>query len=79
MKYQYANRPGFLLGFVDFFTAGLFFVVFMQLGLQDELDEILGHETRPYWLVYGDTKNLCNRKGRKKLSLREGKSEKSMS
>ncbi|MBQ9663482.1 MAG: hypothetical protein IJV40_10075 [Oscillospiraceae bacterium] len=52
MKYKHTNRPGFLLGFVDFFTAGLFFVFYMPRGLQDELEEILGHKVRPYWQVY---------------------------
>ena len=45
MKYKHTNRPGFLLGFIDFFTAGLFFLLYMPLGgLQDELEEILGHK-----------------------------------
>ena len=52
MKYQHTRRPGFLLGFIDFFTAGLFFLVYMQLGLQDELDGILGRRTMPYWKAY---------------------------
>ena len=53
MKYPHTNRPGFLLGFIDFFTAGLFFLCYMPLGgLQDELDEILEHETMKYWKAY---------------------------
>ena len=52
MRFKHTNRPGFLLGFIDFFTAGLFFLVYMQLGLQDELDEILGHRTRRYYIAY---------------------------
>ena len=52
MKYKHANRPGFVLGFIDFFTAGLFFVFYMPRGLQDELEEILGHKVRPYWQAY---------------------------
>ena len=52
MKFEHTNRPGFLLGFVDFFTAGLFFLVYMQLGLQDELDRILGHRTQRYYIAY---------------------------
>lgn len=52
MRFKHTNRPGFLLGFIDFFTAGLFFLVYMQLGLQDELDEILGHRTRRYYITY---------------------------
>ena len=51
MRFQHTNRPGFLLGLLDFFTAGLFFLVDMQLGLQDELDEILGRRTQRYWLA----------------------------
>ena len=53
MKYQHTNRPGFLLGFIDFFTAGLFFLLYMPLGgLQNELEEILGHKVMPYWKAY---------------------------
>ena len=43
----------FLLGFVDFFTAGLFFLLYMPFGgLQAELDEILGRRTRRYAAAY---------------------------
>ena len=52
MIFKHTNRPGFLLGFIDFFTAGLFFLVYMRLGLQDELDEILGRRTQRYWAAY---------------------------
>ena len=52
MRFQHTNRPGFLLGLIDFFTAGLFFLVYMQLGLQDELDEILGRRTQRYYVAY---------------------------
>ncbi len=52
MKYKNTNRQGFLLGFIDFFTAGLFFLVYMQLGLQQELDEILGRKTQRYYIAY---------------------------
>lgn len=39
MTFRHTNRPGFLLGFIDFFTAGLFFLLYMPLGgLQDELE-----------------------------------------
>ena len=42
-----------MLGVVDFITAGLFFLLYMPLGgLQDELDYILGHKTRKYWIAY---------------------------
>ncbi len=53
MTFQHTNRPGFWLGFIDFFTAGLFFLLYMPLdGLQEELEEILGHRLRPYWQAY---------------------------
>ena len=53
MRFKHTHRPGFLLGFVDFFTAGLFFLLYMPLGgLQDELDEILGHRTQRYFIAY---------------------------
>ena len=53
MRFRHTNRPGFLLGFIDFFTAGLFFLLYMPYGgLQDELEEILGHKLLPYWKAY---------------------------
>ena len=53
MRFKHTHRPGFWLGFIDFFTAGLFFLFYMPLGgLQDELDEILGHRTQRYWVAY---------------------------
>ena len=52
MRYKHTNRKGFWLGFIDFFTAGLFFLVYMQLGLQDELDEVLGRRTQKYYIAY---------------------------
>ena len=52
MEFKHTKRPGFLLGILDFFTAGLFFLVYMQLGLQDELDQILGRRTQRYWVAY---------------------------
>ncbi len=52
MRFRHTKRPGFLLGFIDFFTAGLFFLVYMRRGLQDELDEILGHKTQSYTAAY---------------------------
>lgn len=53
MRFKYTDRPGFLLGFIDFFTAGLFFLLYMPFGgLQDELDEILGKRTQRYWKAY---------------------------
>ncbi len=53
MKYKHTNRPGFLLGFIDFFTAGFFFLLYMPFGgLQDEMEGILGHKLLPYWKAY---------------------------
>ncbi len=51
--FRHTNRPGFLLGFIDFFTAGLFFLLYMPLGgLQKELETVLGHPLTPYWKAY---------------------------
>ena len=52
MKFAHTDRKGFWLGLLDFCTAGLFFLIYMQRGLQDELDEVLGHRTQRYWAAY---------------------------
>ena len=52
MRFEHTDRKGFWLGFVDFFTAGLFFLVYMRRGLQDELDAVLGHKTQSYTVAY---------------------------
>ena len=53
MEFMHTNRPGFWLGFIDFFTAGLFFLLYMPLGgLQEELETVLGHKMEPYWKAY---------------------------
>ena len=52
MKYEHTDRPGFWLGFIDFFTAGIFFLVFMPHGLQREIESVLGHRVTPYWKAY---------------------------
>lgn len=53
MPFKNTKRPGFLLGFIDFFTAGLFFLLYMPLGgLQEEIETILGHKVLPYWKAY---------------------------
>ncbi len=53
MRFRHTHRPGFLLGFIDFFTAGLFFLFYMPLGgLQAELEQVLGHPLLPYWKAY---------------------------
>lgn len=52
MRFRHTHRPGFLIGLVDFFTAGLFLLVYMPMGLQDELDAILGRRTQRYYVAY---------------------------
>lgn len=52
MRFEHTERKGFWLGFIDFFTAGLFFLVYMRRGLQDELDAVLGHKTQSYTVAY---------------------------
>ncbi len=52
MRFEHTKRNGFLIGFTDFFTAGLFLLFYMPRGLQDELDEILGRKTQRYWKAY---------------------------
>lgn len=52
MRFEHTNRHGFWLGFIDFFTAGLFFLFYMRLGLQDEIESVLGHKVMPYWKAY---------------------------
>ncbi|MBR0463691.1 MAG: DUF4234 domain-containing protein [Clostridia bacterium] len=53
MRFRHTNRPGFWLGFIDFFTAGVFFLLYMPLGgLQSEIDAVLGHGTMSYWKAY---------------------------
>ncbi len=52
-RFKHTNRKGFWIGFTDFFTAGVFLLFYMPLGgLQDEINEILGHKTLPYWKAY---------------------------
>ena len=50
--FQHTNRKGFWIGFIDFFTAGLFLLVWMFLGLQSELDAVLGRRTQRYGVAY---------------------------
>ena len=53
MRFRHTHRPGFWLGFIDFFTAGVFFLFYMPLGgLQAELDAILGRRTMRYAVAY---------------------------
>lgn len=51
-RFEHTDRKGFWLGFIDFFTAGIFFLVYMPMGLQDELEEILGHKIEKYSHAY---------------------------
>ena len=52
MRFEHTHRRGFWLGLIDFFTAGLFFLVYMRMGLQDELDAVLGRRTQRYYVAY---------------------------
>ena len=53
MRYRHTHRAGFWIGFIDFFTAGIFLLFYMPLGdLQAEIDGILGHPTMKYWKAY---------------------------
>ena len=53
MRFPHTRRHGFWIGFVDFFTAGIFLLFYMPLGgLQSEIDEILGRRTMKYWKAY---------------------------
>ena len=53
MRYSHTNRPGFWIGFLDFFTAGIFLLFYMPFGgLQAEIDSVIGHPTQPYWQAY---------------------------
>ena len=52
MYFKHTNRPGFLLGAIDFMTAGIFFLIYMPVSLQKEIDCILGRKTQRYWVAY---------------------------
>ena len=53
MRFKHTNRHGFWIGFIDFFTAGIFLLLYMPLGgLQEELDEVLGRRTQRYYIAY---------------------------
>ena len=53
MKFRHTNRKGFWIGFIDFFTAGIFLLFYMTLsGLQDEIETVIGHRVLPYWKAY---------------------------
>ncbi len=52
MKYKHTNRKGFLIAFIDIITAGLFLLFYMPMGLERELEEILGHKIQRYYVAY---------------------------
>ena len=53
MRFAHTNRKGFWIGFIDFFTAGIFLLFYMPLGgLQAEIEAVLGHRVMPYWKAY---------------------------
>ena len=52
VRFRHTNRKGFLIGLVDFMTAGIFLLFYMPMGLQGELDEILGRRTQRYYVAY---------------------------
>ena len=52
MTFKNTDRKGFLIGLADFFTAGIFLLIWMPLGLQRELDTVLGHRTQRYYIAY---------------------------
>ena len=53
MRFEHTNRKGFWIGFIDFFTAGIFLLLYMPLGgLQAEIETVLGHRVMPYWKAY---------------------------
>ncbi len=53
VRFTHTNRAGFWIGCIDFFTAGFFLLFYMPLsGLQEEIDEVLGHPTQKYWKAY---------------------------
>lgn len=44
MRFKHPRRAGFRIGFIDFFTAGIFPLFYMPPGgLQAEIDGIPGH------------------------------------
>lgn len=51
-RFKHVHRPGFLLGAIDFCTAGIFFLFYMPLCLEKEINEILGKKVQPYPLAY---------------------------
>ena len=52
MKFKHTKRLGFLLGAIDFCTAGIFFLFYMPLSVEKEVDYILKKKTQPYYIAY---------------------------
>lgn len=52
MTFKNTDRKGFLIGLADFFTAGIFLLIWMPLGLQRELDTVLGRRKQRYYIAY---------------------------
>ncbi len=53
MRFEHTDRKGFWIGFIDFFTAGIFLLFYMPLGgLQREIEAVLGHPVMPYRKAY---------------------------
>ena len=52
MTFKNTDRKGFLIGLADFFTAGIFLLIWVPLGLQRELDTVLGRRTQRYYIAY---------------------------
>ena len=50
-KYPHTHRLGFLIGAIDFCTAGLFLLFWMPF-LRKEFESILGKKIQPYWVAY---------------------------
>ena len=52
MTFKDTDRKGFLIGLADFFTAGIFLLIWMPLGLQREIDTVLRRRTQRYYIAY---------------------------
>ncbi len=50
--FKHTRRPGFLLGAIDFMTAGTFFLFYMPLSVMKEVDFLLGKKTQSYVIAY---------------------------
>ena len=52
MYFKHTKRLGFLLGAIDFCTAGLFFLFYMPLVLEKEINYILKKKVQSYVIAY---------------------------